>query len=153
KQILPMKAVKGEGFAQKKRLGKQRAQGEQEFVRFDDQGFGNRANAAQKFRAKSHATGAQETLAKPKKARVSRGIQTEAWRSAEQFAALAAVGEHFRNAVADEANGGIGGKGLRDRGEFAGRPPIVAIEEGDDFPLAERDTGIERGGLAAIHFA
>ena len=37
--------------------------------------------------------------------------------------------------------------------EFLGRPPIIAIEESDNFPLALRNPGVECGGLAAIWFS
>src|SRR5215475_6979501 len=131
KQVLSVEAVIGEGLAQKKHLGKHRAQGKEEFVRFNNQGFRHRTDAAQELRAKSHAAGSQKAFAKTKEARVSSGIQAEAGRIADQFAALAAAGENFGNAVAEEANGGIGGKSSRNRGEFARRPPIVAIEKND----------------------
>ena len=33
------------------------------------------------------------------------------------------------------------------------RPPIIAIEEGDNFTAAFRDAGVKRGGLASVGFA
>lgn len=55
--------------------------------------------------------------------------------------------------VADGGDAGIFFKGVDDSGEFGGRPPIVAIEKGDDFGAGFGNGNVECGDLAAIGFA
>ena len=66
---------------------------------------------------------------------------------------FAAIEIGHDDAVADDADGWVGAHGLHHASQFVARPPIIAIEERDDFAASLGNSSVERGGLAAIRFA
>src|SRR5579864_706941 len=59
----------------------------------------------------------------------------------------------FMIGMADAGDGGIFLEGVHDSGKFLRRPPIVSVEESEDFAGCFGDASVESGNLAAVFLA
>lgn len=64
-----------------------------------------------------------------------------------------AIGERVKKGVADSGDIGILGEGVEHGREFVFCPPIIGVEEGDEFAVEFGKGGVEGGSLTAVRFS
>src|SRR5208283_1872388 len=102
----------------------------------------------------SHAHAcAKEAPASEKELCAIEGGKGKPGRGFDDFRKLGTIREDVRCTVADHAHFRILRERCHHKLQFAGDPPVVAIEKRHDFPLAFRDACIEGGSLASVGFA
>ncbi len=145
--------VAGQGFLKDDNLCYGGGKGEEILVRLNDECRGNWQNLLRDLGSERHPASPQIALAQAKDASCIKRVKLQAFGSLWSDYSFEAIGKQFSNSVAYQANRPVLGHDTGYTAEFPRQPPVVAVQESDDFATALGDTCVESRSLTTIRLS